>query len=121
MYFDNLFREFKDIQFQSQKILNVSTLNEQQLENFSAQVERLKNTLNELSFAHEIAIHVQDIQLVSPNYQPKKFFGLGFLNTITFGWYNRRRNKIKRLHYFKSNAKRLMQQFAHIEFLIKEI
>lgn len=121
MYFDNLFREFKDIQFQSQKILNARMIEQQQVEKFAAHVERLKKSLESINPAQELSKYVQDIQLINPDFHPKKFFGLGFLNAITFGWYKRRRNKVKRLHYFKSSAKRLMQQFAHIEFLIKEI
>ena len=121
MYFDSLFREFKDIQFQSQKILNASFIDQQQVEKYALQIQRLKEALEAIDHEQDLSIYVHDIQLINPDFQPEKFPGIGFLNLITFGWYNKRRIKQKRLVYFKTNAKILMQQFAHIEFLIKEL
>ena len=121
MYFDNLFREFKDIQFQSQKILNATAIDQQQVEKYASQIQRLKESLEEIDHEHNLSIYVRDIKLINPDFQPDKFLGLGFLNTITFGWYKKHRIMRKRLFYFQTNAKILMQQFAHIEFLIKEL
>ncbi len=121
MYFDNLFREFKDIQFQSQKILNATAINQQQVEKYAWQVQKLKESLEATDHEQDLSLYVRDIQLINPYFQPDKFFGLGFLNTITFGWYKKRRIMKKRLVYFQTNAKILMQQFAHIEILIKEL
>jgi hypothetical protein len=121
MYFDNLFREFKDIQFQSQKILNATAIDQLQVEKYASQVERLKESLEAIDHEQDLSIYVPDIQLINPDFQPDKFLGLGFLNTITLGWYKKRRIMRKRLMYFKTNTKILIQQFAHIEFLIKEL
>jgi hypothetical protein len=121
MYFDSLFREFKDIQFQSQKILNATVIDQQQVEKYALQIERVKKSLEAINLDQKLSIYVQNIELINPDFQPEKFFGIGFLNLITFGWYNKRRIKQKRLIYFKTNVKILMQQFAHIEFLIKEL
>lgn len=121
MYFDKLFRDFKAIQFQAQKVLSANQLNNEELENFAEKVERLKKELQELQFDKEIAVHVDAIQLVDLNFEPKYFFGIGLLNAITFGWFKKFRSKRKRWVYFKSSAKILVQQFAHLEILIKKL
>jgi hypothetical protein len=121
MYFDKLFRDFKAIQFQSQKVLSAQQLNNEELANFAGNVECLKKELQELQFADEIDVHIDAIQLIDLNFEPKSFFGIGLLNAMTFGWFKKFRSKRKKLIYFKSSAKRLVQQFSHLEMLIKKL
>jgi hypothetical protein len=121
MYFDKLFRDFKAIQFQAQKVLSAQQLNSEELANFAGNVERLKKELQDLQFTHEIAGNINAIQLVDLNFEPNPFFGTTFLNAMTFGWFKKFRSKKKRLIYFKTRAKIVGQQVSHLEMLIKKL
>jgi hypothetical protein len=121
MYFDKLFRDFKAIQFQSQKVSNAQQLNSEELKHFAGNVKRLKKELQDLQFTDEIAVYINAMQLVDLNFEPKPFFGSVLLNAITFGWFKKFRSKKKRLIYFKLSAKILGQQVSHLELLIKKL
>ena len=121
MYFDNLFRQFNNIQFQSKKIWNAKVIDQIQAEEFASYVEVLKNELLSLNFSDEITRYVQNVEWVDPNYQPKPFLGLALVNILTLGWYSNYRIKKKRQNYFKTKAKILIQQFANIDMLIKKL
>jgi hypothetical protein len=121
MYFDKLFRDFKAIQFQAQKVLSAQQLNSKELTTFAGNVERLKKELQDLQFTHEIAVHIDNIQLIDANFAPKYFFGIAILNALTFGWFKKFWNKKKRLVYYKSSAKILGQQLSHLEMLIRKL
>jgi hypothetical protein len=121
MQIDNLFRQLKDIQYQAAKLLKAPSINQEQINHFANYVNELKVNLIGLNFNEDILVYVNDIESIDTGFEPKHHLGIHWLNVFSFGVYKRKRSIKKRNLYFKNCAEKLVTQFAHIEYLIKEL
>ncbi len=121
MSIDNLFRQLKDIQFQADKILKSKKIEEEAIERFANYSNSLKSNLIDLQLNEELAIHVEDIETIDPQFGPKLPVLTTIIGALSFGVATKKYRAKKRESYFRSKVKNTKEQFAHIDFLLKEI
>lgn len=121
MSIDNLFRQLKDIQFQADKILKAKEVEDEAIAKFAAYSEELKSSLINIDVKDDLASCVNDIEVVDPNFDPKPPIVMTLVGAFSFGIASKKYRKKKREEYFRSTVKNTKDQFAHIDFLLKEI
>lgn len=121
MSIDNLFLQLKDIQFQADKILKAKQIEEDAVKKFAEYSKELKSSLIEIEVKDDLAIHVNDIEIIDPNYDPKPPVVIALVGALSFGVATKKFRRNKREEYFRNSVKNTKDQFAHIDFLLKEI
>jgi hypothetical protein len=121
MSIDNLFRQLKDIQFQADKILKAKQIEDEAIAKFANYAQELKSSLINIEVNDDLALHVNDIEVVDPNYDPKPPIVVALVGALSFGIASKKYRRKKREEYFRNTVKNTKDQFSHIDFLLKEI
>ena len=121
MSIENLFLQLKDIQFQADKILKSKELEHEVVKKFAAYSKDLKISLIGIEVNEDLSIHLNDIEIIDTNYDPKPPIIIALIGALSFGVASKKYRRKKREAYFRKTVKNTKDQFAHIDFLLKEI
>lgn len=121
MGINNLFRQLKDIQYQADKILKSKLVEQEAITHFSEYTRSIKQSLIEMGLNEDLAIHVNDIEHIDPQYEPKVPVMTRISSALTFGYSAKKYRNKKREQYFRELVKDTKAKYHHIDFLLKEI
>ena len=69
----------------------------------------------------ELALHVNEIHDIDPEFDPQAPFHTRVMNALSFGYASKKYKQRKRDEYFRHHIRNTRDQYSHIDFLLKEL